>query len=148
MKRIAKWEKALNDYLHKQMALPFGYGPGQQHCCKLTCEAVQAMTGVDMLSWFKNADGSLRYNTELKAYALVRSFAGGGLEQAINKMAATYGLVEITAVRAKTKRGDVVLFDSPDGPGVGICMGADFISVMQKGFGRWSMRLARRMWSI
>lgn len=120
------WEAALAEQIAAARPLPFGYGEGQNHCCLFAGNVVLAITGVDPIRWFRPS-GTLRYRTERGAYALLRRFAGGGLAEAMGRVAAECGFCAIPPRRAG--RGDVVLHATQDGDGLGICTGRTFAAV-------------------
>ncbi|EME71383.1 hypothetical protein H261_03203 [Paramagnetospirillum caucaseum] len=140
--RFQDWPVRLDAAIAAARAVPFGYGPGQSHCCLFSSGVVQAITGTDVYAWFRG-----RYRCERGAYVALRRFAGGDVPEAVARIAAECGAPEIPLALAG--RGDVVLFDTPEGPAMGICLGAHLVSVTRPhGLGFLPMSAATRAWKV
>lgn len=100
-----------------------------------------AMTGVDPMAWFRG-----RYKTRRGAYAALRRFAGGGLAEAMDRVAAERSYKRIPTRMAQ--RGDVVMHDTPDGPGLGVCVGSTFVAIADGGVIFPPMAAASAAWRI
>jgi hypothetical protein len=141
-KRLENWPLRMETAIDAARVLPFGYGPGQYHCCLFTGNVIEAMTGGDPIAWFRG-----RYTTERGAYLALKRFAGGDVPEAAAKIAEDFGCVEIAPTLAG--RGDAVLFDTPDGPAMGICIGPQLVSVTKpNGLAFLPMIAATRAWKV
>ncbi|MBI2235348.1 MAG: hypothetical protein HYU60_00050 [Magnetospirillum sp.] len=140
--RREDWPLRLQEVIDAAQGVPFGYGPGQQHCCLFGGDAVKAMTGTDAMAWFRD-----RYTDEKGAYQALRKFAGGGLTEAMDKLAGQFALTEVPPPLAQ--RGDAVLHDTPDGLALGICIGERFATVTRPdGLAFLPMASALKAWRI
>ncbi|ABF42158.1 conserved hypothetical protein [Candidatus Koribacter versatilis Ellin345] len=142
MKRLQGWPEELARFLRERAAVPFAWG--KNDCALFACDAVMAITGVDMAADFRG-----RYNTKAGATKAIRRFAGGGLDQLADKIAAQQALMEVTKLNAQ--RGDVVLFDTAiGGPTLGIVglHGHMVHSVGPDGDVVLPLRCCRRAWRI
>jgi hypothetical protein len=141
MKRFQDWPTRLHDYLQSALRRPFDWG---SHDCALhVCNAVLAITGVDMA-----ADFRLSYSNVGAAAKAMRAYAGGGLEDLVDKMAAAHALKEISPKLAR--RGDVVLFDTEHGATLGIVGldGATAHAVGMQGATGVPVLKCRRAWRV
>jgi len=141
MSRREDWPERLHACIEAARGVPFGYGPGENHCCLFTMNAVLAMTDRDPMAWFRG-----KYKDERGAYVALRRFAGGGLAEAMARAWAEQGWEEVPTGMAQ--RGDVVLHDTPDGEALGICIGATFVSVTKDGVTFLPMSGAQRAWKV
>ena len=143
MTRFEDWPQRMEAAIHTARGIPFGYGPGQNHCCLFTGDVVMAMTGRDPIAWFRG-----KYTSERGAYLAARVFAGGGLPEAMDRISTEFPCSEIPVSFAK--RGDAVMFEqSPGDFGLGICIGTRFASVTKPdGLAFLPMSSALRVWSI
>lgn len=140
--RFPDWPRRLDAAIAAARGLPFGYGPGESHCCLFSSNVVQAITGTDVYAWFRG-----RYRCERGAYVALRRFAGGDVPETVAKIAEQCGAPEIS--KSMAGRGDVVLFDTPDGPAMGICVGDRLVSVTRPhGLAFVSMSAATRAWRV
>lgn len=87
----------------------FAYG--SHDCCTFVARCVDAMTGSDLL-----ADLQTRYTDKTSALRFIAE--AGGFTEAVSSF---LGQPE----HGWPRRGDVVLVDTQDGPGVGVCIGPD-----------------------
>jgi hypothetical protein len=102
MKRFPDWPKRLNAHLETVRDKPFAWG---EHDCALAAAgAIQAMTGVDIAAPLRG-----KYSSAGTAVVAMRDFAGGSLEQVIEKIAQDRKMPEIKSKMAQ--RGDLVLLD-------------------------------------
>lgn len=109
--RFPDWPERLDAYLRTTREAPFAWGSND--CALRACDAVLAITGVDIAEDFRG-----RYTTRAGATRVMRRLYGGNLETVAEKIAAARGMAEVRPALAR--RGDVVLFDSPQGPSLGI----------------------------
>ena len=99
--RKADWQTALDRFLVSQRAAPFRYGG--LDCCLFVCDAILAMTGVDVAAPFRGAYASRR-----QAFRAIERYAGrASVEAVAEHVCAQFGMPEVTPRTAQ--RGDVVL---------------------------------------
>lgn len=111
MERHQDWPEQLAAFLDQRQAAAFAWG--KNDCALFTCDAVLAITGVDMAEGFRG-----KYSTLAGATKTIRQFAGGGLAELAAKVTAALSAPEIHPLKAQ--RGDVVLFETEQGPALGI----------------------------
>lgn len=133
MKRAENWPEALNDYIDSIRKSPFAWGT--LDCCMMAADAVQDMTGEDFASDFRG-----KYDDPVSAYKALADFAGGGVDKAINKIAANLKWQECAPKKAH--RGDPVLIapahcggDPRFGGALGICIGRYVLVMTENGLG-------------
>ena len=126
---------ALAEFLAARATTPFVWG--ENDCCVFAADAVRAQTGRDPMSTWRGS-----YGDELGAETLLLA-AGGVARMATEEL-------DIPLPRVTTaQRGDVVLFESGNGPALGVCVGANFAAVRPAGgLGYFSMRHAVTAWRI
>lgn len=109
MKRVEDWPARLDEAIRVAFWRPFSWGG--HDCALFACDAIEAMTGVDPAASFRG-----QYKSKRGAYAALKRFSDGGLEEAAEKMAGELGAPEIGPAFAG--RGDVALLpvEMPDGP--------------------------------
>lgn len=93
------WEQSLIDTIEAAKGRPFAWG--EADCCLFVADAVAVMTGRDPAEKLRG-----RYSTEKGALRTL----GGDFAQAIEKLAAEFGLEEVPVAMAQ--RGDVVLLEN------------------------------------
>ena len=71
------------------------------------------MTGTDIAAEFRG-----KYSDEATAAAVIKAYAGGGLEELTVKVAVAHGMKEVSPKLAQ--RGDLVLFETALGATLGI----------------------------
>lgn len=113
MDRLIDWEKRFGDLLLDHVARPRPFEWGQFDCALFACDAVLAITGVDLAAELRG-----KYKSYNSARRVMRRFAGYGLETLAEKIAATHRLGAVPIKQAH--RGDVVLFDTLLGPTLGV----------------------------
>lgn len=145
LRRIEGWERRLADFVSQARSRVFQYGSWD--CCLMPCAAVEAMTGVDPAAALRG-----RYKTERGALGALRRFAGGGLTETVEKIAADLGAVEVALSFAR--RGDMVLFDDPAlvqrpfDAALGLCLGREVAVMELDGLRLWPLARARRAWAV
>lgn len=140
MKRARDWAVRLDAYIAAGQRAPFRRG--RNDCCLFACGAIAAMTGVDPGAWFRG-----RYASAFGARFMLRQFAGGGLEEAVDKLAAELEAAEIPALSAS--RGDLCLAGSLDGiSGLGICLGPRAAFMTPAGLAFVPITRVKRAWRI
>lgn len=103
MIRKPDWQSALSAYLAEHEKTRFRYG--QWDCCLFACDAIQAMTGVDVAAYYRGAyrdrRGALRAIAERTGVASIRCVAHSVTE-----------IYEMPKRPISTaQRGDVVLLE-------------------------------------
>ena len=142
MKRIPNWEAALAAW---QLATPArSFAWGQFDCALAACDAVLALTGVDLAARFRGT-----YSTEAEAVKLLGSLSLGnaGLGEFAAAVAAEFGMAEVAPAFAH--RGDVVLVDNetPGGAlGIVDLSGRFAWCVLERGMVRIPMERWLRAW--
>lgn len=141
MKRLQGWPELLGAFLESRNAEPFAWGGND--CALFACDAVFAMTGVDMAVEFRGT-----YNTLAGATRAIRKFAGGGLDQLADKIAMQLEVAEIKPLLAQ--RGDVVIFDTEQGATLGVVGLHGYLahSVGPQGAVAVPVSACRRAWRI
>lgn len=130
MNRYAK----LNQFLRERADVPFAWGVND--CCIFAADWVLACTGRDPMVVIRG------YINETDAADLIGR--GGGIKRMTTD---TLGAPAPTVTTAQ--RGDVVLFESGDGPALGVCIGDKFAAVRPVGgVGYFAMRHALTAWRV
>ena len=102
MRRYADWPDKLINFITKRDRTPLEWG--KSDCSLFACDAINAMNGSDPGHWFRE-----RYETKKQAFKLLKQFAGGGLTEAVEKIAKEMDYPEIQPEKANS--GDMVLID-------------------------------------
>lgn len=138
--RFPDWPARLTAAIRERRSAAGAWGAGD--CALFTCDCVKAMTGVDLAAEFRGT-----YRCAFGAARRLRAVAGGGLEDLAEQTARRLGIPEIAPPFAGA--GDVVLADLPDGPALGICVGAfGLFGRLGGGLGRLRLAELRRAWRI
>ncbi len=109
MRRVEDWPARLAAFIEQARRKPFAYGTWD--CCLLAAAWVQEATGRDFAAEFRG-----RYEDQAVAVALVA--ARGGLEAVV-----TSALGAPLAAPTLARRGDVVMFETPDGRALAVAVG-------------------------
>ena len=136
MTRHEDWEERLSAHFSETPTCVQRWGVDD--CALRACDAIQAITGIDLAAEFRG-----KYSTEIGATRVIKKFCGGGLEQLAIKVATQYGLKEVPPFCAQ--RGDVVLLDA-DHPSLGI-VSLDGWTVKTTGEG-YTLRNCKRAWRV
>lgn len=108
MKPIARyhdWEQRLAKLIEKRQRRAFVWG--KHDCCLFACDAVKAITGVDLARGFRG-----KYATKASAMKMIRAFTDSGTIEALAvKIAEQRGIKEVPTLCAQ--RGDVVVVGQP-----------------------------------
>jgi hypothetical protein len=139
-RRLHDWDLRLQEYLRDALARPFAWGG--HDCCLHVCNAVLAMTGVDLALGFRG-----KYATKAQGLALLKK--RGGVEGVAESVAWHFRLEEVGVLFAG--RGDIVLLDMPErGPALAIVDfdGLHALAAGPKGLERFTVRAARRAWRV
>jgi choline dehydrogenase-like flavoprotein len=115
------------------------YKLGTHDCFIFACACAKAMTGVD---YFAKWGG--RYDSRVAALRAIKSYAGAGLAEGIDKL--------LGAERRRTilqaRRGDWILYRDQGGEHIGICMGARVFVLTPDGLGSVALRDCVTAWEI
>ena len=134
MTRLADWPQRLAAYLEARQFAPFVWGSND--CCRFAADGVLAMTGHDYMASLRS-----QYTTPLQASRLLKKQDG------LHKLTCKQ-LGQPLATTAVAGRGDVVLFDTPAGPALGLCVGAQIVSAGINGTVFCSMSEALVAWGV
>lgn len=141
MRRRQDWAARLLEFLDDAQDRPYAWGV--HDCCMFTCDAVLAMTEIDLAAPFRG-----RYHDRKSAYRALRLFAGGGLRETAEKITGAYGCCAVPALKAQ--RGDVVLIDGGNGPTLGLVdlTGFNILSVVDVGYAAMPLGTGIIAWKI
>lgn len=138
LRRFQNWQIVMDQFMHDAASRPFAFG--EWDCCLFTLAHVDAITG----SAHEAAFAGLCHDAESAATVLEGM---GGLEQAVTDL---FG--PPLAVTAKAQRGDIVLYESGQGPALGVVglSGTHFCTVAagETGLARFRMARALRAWRV
>lgn len=142
-KRAHDWVERLDASFTEWGETPFEWG---EHDCALSvCNHIHAMTGVDV-----GAELRSTYSSPEAAASAIQALTGTGntLEHAVEHITAAHGFAEVGVKLAH--RGDVVLFDRPEGAALGIVHlnGRHAILTGPDGLYRLRVLDARRAWRV
>src|SRR5579859_6297583 len=105
LSRLSCWQCKFQQFLNDNQRRPFAYGSFD--CCLFVCDAIRAMTGIDVAAKFRGTYSSLR---EVRAFGSVQAIA--------QQVAGEFGMPEVPAFCAQ--RGDVALIKRPRDYSLGI----------------------------
>lgn len=112
MNRFANWPTLLTAALEPRWRETHEWG--RNDCALLACDAVLAITGVDLAAEVRG-----RYWTEQEARALLKELTGGGgLAEYAEKIAAVHNLESVSW--QELRRGDIGFLETPDGGALGV----------------------------
>lgn len=127
--------QALANYLRERADRPFEWGVND--CCIFAADWVRLVTGRDPAFYLRDM-----YGSEAGAELVLEE--NGGIARIVTE---ALGLALPTVATAQ--RGDVVLFESGNGPALGICAGEKFAAMRDSGgIGYFSMRHAVTAWRV
>lgn len=106
--RCSNWPSKLAAFIEGRRFVPFAWSTND--CCTFAADWILILTGVDHAAEYRGT-----YSSALGAGRILAE--RGGLEA----IAAAAGYTAIPPAFAS--RGDLVLFDMPDGPTLGVCAG-------------------------
>lgn len=147
MMRPFDWQSRMSRALAARRETSFAWG--RHDCALFACDMAEAVCGIDFAAPLRG-----RYGTRREAYAVLGDFAGGGLEQAAEKIARGRGCAEVAPLMAR--RGDIILAEIAVGgaPGgalgdaLGICLGERIAFAAERGFAQLPLVKARRAWRV
>jgi hypothetical protein len=144
MQRVAYWQRALRDAVHKHHA-PFAWGSND--CCSFVCDCVLAMTGVDIYAEFRG-----HYASELDAQRTMRGACGSADVEAVAEYVTKK--FEMPAVDVFfAQAGDVVLLPAGEAGALALgIVGHDnrhALVVAQNGLNRLEyVFVAKKAWKV
>lgn len=110
------------------------FGWGKLDCCLFAAEVVDAMTGSQFVEALQ-----ARYADKRSAARFLKD--EGGLEAAVNAYLGP-------AAPGRPVRGDVVLFNTPAGYCLGICVGQQIAAISSAGLLFFPGRMADKRWAV
>lgn len=139
--RKQNWQVLLHEHLCACRAREFQYGSFD--CCLFVCDAIEAMTGVDVASPFRS-----RYGSRRQAFRALEMFAGRpSVEAVTERITADHAMPEVTPLLAQ--RGDVVLLKrSYDFSLALVGLDGAILAAAQQGLERVPPSLAVRAWRV
>ncbi|MCL2761446.1 MAG: hypothetical protein FWD70_07360 [Desulfuromonadales bacterium] len=111
--RYEAWDIKLMAFIETRANMPFKWG--EHDCCLFAADAVLEITGIDYAEKFRG-----KYADMENATKLIKQ-NGGNMSEMIN------GLLETPIKPALAQRGDVVMYETEDGPALGICTGVNAV---------------------
>lgn len=138
--RVTDWETKLANYIESVKAKPLRYGTFD--CAIFAAKCIEAITGTNPIS-----DLLGKYKSKKESLALIKSLCPSGeYSELIKIRCANSKYKEVT--RAYAAHGDLVEYMTPEGVGLGICLGSDFIAVGPKHLLFYSMQLALKIYKV
>jgi hypothetical protein len=119
MERQRGWEQRLFKYTCSMLSVPFEYG--KNDCILFAASCVEAVTGEDPASEHRGT-----YSTETGALRII-------LESGAQSLGEFVGLYLPEKPVALMQRGDVGIFDGPDGEFVAVCQGKESVGPTSRG---------------
>ncbi len=137
MSRATNWPAKLALFLDEKRNQPFEWAGN--NCCFFACDWLAILTGSDPAESYRS-----RITSALSAARVLSE--DGGVEGIAERICAERGWPEQAVKQAQ--RGDVVIFDYPDGPALGVCAGG--LSWFAGSAGAESVKTlqCRRAWRI
>ena len=133
--RLEGWERRLERVIQAAENEP--YVLGVHDCFRVACQAVEALTGVDL--W---AQWAGRYRTQHEAHQLVTDY-GGGFDGAFSKL---FGTEPVNPLLAQ--RGDILKFEQNGIPHLGVCRGRVAVVLGEYGLLSVPLRSCTHVWKI
>lgn len=147
MTRPSEWQSKMIGALNARRDKPFAWG--DHDCALFACDIAMAVCGIDFAKSLRG-----RYDTRLGAYRVLRTFAGGALEEAAEKIAQNHNCEEVPILLAR--RGDIVIArvvviaagTKRSQDSLGVCLGQNAAYASGVGFTHIPIIQARRAWRI
>ena len=139
MIRHTDWAGHFYQALHEKKYQPFQWGTTD--CLLFSADMVREITGTDLA---KDVRG--QYDSIEGACHFLKSFAGGGVMEAIRKIALEADAPEIPPLSAQ--RGDVVIVETELGDTLAVCIGEGVMTVGLHGTIQLPLKDAKRAWRI
>lgn len=118
IQRLRDWPERLDAVLRLKASCAFAWGTND--CCTLCADAIQAMTGVDVMATLRG-----RYATAFEALGLMQSL--GGLQAAVTDLLGEPCSPALCTV------GDVLLLQNEDRDILALCNGGTALVAGQNG---------------
>lgn len=141
MRRFEDWPIRLNTYIEAKSKDIFEWG--RFDCALFVADGIFWITGVDPATAIRGA----YFTKEEGAAVMMEIFGSSNLEEVASKIAKEIGAVPVEIFNAQ--RGDAALFDTPEGPALGLCIGryAAFPNP-EGGLSHVPMSMIRKAWRI
>ncbi len=142
LKRFSDWPLRLDAYVLSTRERSFAWGTFD--CALNVCDAVLAISGTDIGAGFRG-----KYSTFEQAQDVIKAYAGGGILELAEKIAADFEIPACPATFAR--RGDVVFVDGGEIPAALGFVGLDgrhALCASEAGVARVHMSGWRRGWQI
>ncbi len=133
--RREDWPERLLAFLASRRDKPFAWG--ENDCALFAADAALEMTGVDFAAPFRG-----RYDTAFGAMKALRANGAGCLAEYLDL------IVDPLARPELARRGDWMMFDSADGPALGVVAGRWVAAPGPDGLVFVPPRLWRRAWRV
>lgn len=128
--RLNGWERRLQEYLDS--IGPFEWG--KTDCCMFSLGRIcEILTGINHLTEYK-------YASATQAARILKRL--GGIEALAQKHLGE------SKSPLQAQRGDIVMFDSGNGPALGVCIGAKIAAMQADGLIYLPMSQAIKAWSV
>jgi hypothetical protein len=142
LKRQKHWAtRAYHTFLLSRAKTPFKWG--EHDCALFAADGIQANTGVDIASDFRG-----KYSDQAGAMALIKQLTGGStVADAAAWCAAKAGLVEWVHPKC-AQRGDLVVFEAPNGDLVSglVHLSGQVVAVGEGGLFKFPISKVLRAW--
>lgn len=119
---------------------PFEWGA--HDCFIFSCDCAEAMTGVDLAEPFYRG----KVKTRTQAYGRLKRYGGGGLQDAVAKIARTHGMAEVMVTRAR--RGDWAMMMTPAGDALGVVASNKVYLPAEHGISGWLVHSCHMAWRV
>lgn len=137
MSRCEDWPEKLELFIEEKRHQPFDWRAN--NCCFFACDWLAILTGKDPAHGLRE-----RVTSDLSAARVLKQ--RGGVE----------GIAEAECKRRKwpdvpvpyAMRGDLMLIDTPQGPALGVCLGADVAFAGLGGVSFVTLAGCRRAWRV
>lgn len=138
--KIVDWETKLVDYVESVMDMPIRYGV--HDCTTFAAKCVEVMTGTNPI-----ADVLGSYKSKKESKQLIKSLCpSGDYSELIKIRCERLGYKETS--RAFAARGDIVEYNTPEGIGLGVCLGNTFAAVGPRCLRHYGMGLALKIYKV
>ncbi len=144
MTRPYDWPERMAKVLNNCRGVSFAWG--SHDCALFACDVAQSVCDIDFAEGLRD-----HYETPLGAARTLKRFAGGGLEEAAEKIARHHDCPEVIPLTAQ--RGDIILAEVLISDGLlsdslGVCLGERVAFATKQGFTQLPLTKARRAWRI
>ncbi len=134
------WQELMLAAIKERRETPFAWG--EHDCVLFAFDVAQAVCAIDFAAPLRG-----KYRSERGAALALKRFAGAGLEEAAEKIAAEHGCPEVSPLTAQ--RGDLVILDGERGALLGVCVGDRVAQAgVKSGIQYAPLLSARRAWRI